>query len=85
MGEDAKAVDYFKKAVALGRKTDSEDLATFMVNLGMAKIKLGLKSEANRICNEAKRLAKSSKMEDVVLEADECLKLISGKWNWYNW
>lgn len=41
MGEDTKAVGYFKKAVALGRQTNSEDLSTFLVNLGMTKIKIG--------------------------------------------
>ncbi len=75
MGEDAKAVAYFNKAVMLARKTGSEDLPTFLVNLGMAKINLGLKSEANTVCYEAKLIAKQGKNAEVVEEADECLKL----------
>ena len=38
-----QAVTYFGKAVRLGRETESDDLTTFLVNLGMSKIKQGLK------------------------------------------
>ena len=34
MGDDIKAVDYLNKAVALGKDTASENLSTFLVNLG---------------------------------------------------
>jgi hypothetical protein len=41
-----KAVSYFSKAVDVGRETESSDLPTFLINLGMARIKRGLKHEA---------------------------------------
>lgn len=75
MGNDNKAVDYFSKAVALGRATGSENLPTFMVNLGMAKLKLGLKSDANAICHDAYLIAKKDDLSDVCQEAQECLNL----------
>ena len=75
MGDDAKAVSYFAKAVALGRATGSENLPTFMVNLGMAKLKLGLKSDANAICHDAYQMAKKDDLSEVCQEAQECLNL----------
>ena len=38
MGDDTKAVEYFNKAIALGKDTASENLSTFLVNLGKANI-----------------------------------------------
>ena len=75
MGDDVKAVSYFTKAVALARSTECEDLPSFMVNLGMAKIKLGLKTDANAICEDALMIGKRYQMSEVCLEAQECLKL----------
>jgi len=75
MGDDEKAVNYFDKAVRLGKKTNSENLTTFMVNLGMSKIKLGLKNDANAICHDALMMAKLNNLSEVCQEALECLKL----------
>ncbi len=44
-----QAINYFGKAVKLGRETESDDLATFLVNLGMSKIKRGLKVYKKKI------------------------------------
>jgi len=44
-----QAINYFGKAVKLGRETESDDLATFLVNLGMSKIKQGLKVYRRKI------------------------------------
>lgn len=74
-GNDAKAVTYFQKAVSLGRSTDSENLSTFLVNMGMAKIKLNLRSDANSVCQEALQLAKALNLSEVIGEAEECIKL----------
>ena len=75
MGEDNRAVSYFTKAVNVGKKTASENLSTFMVNLGMAKIKLGLLQDANAVCNEALHIARRNQLPEVVSEAQECIKL----------
>ena len=40
MGDDIKAVEYLNKAVALGKDTASENLSTFLVNLGKDVIKV---------------------------------------------
>lgn len=75
MGDDIKAVDYLNKAVALGKDTASENLSTFLVNLGMAKIKLGLKADANSACQEALLIGKRNNLSEVCAEAEECIKL----------
>ena len=77
MGEEARAVSYFTKAVNVGKKTASENLSTFMVNLGMAKIKQGLHQEANAVCNEALLIARRNQMSEVVEEAQACINLSS--------
>jgi len=77
MGEEARAVSYFTKAVNVGKKTASENLSTFMVNLGMAKIKQGLTQEANAVCNEALLIARRNQMSEVVAEAQACINLTS--------
>jgi len=75
MGDDIKAVEYLNKAVALGKDTASENLSTFLVNLGMAKIKLGLKADANSTCQEALLIGKRNNLSEVCAEAEECIKL----------
>lgn len=75
MGDDVKAVSYFNKAVSLGKATASENLSHFLVNLGMAKIKLGLKADANSACQEALSIGKRNNLSDVCVEAQECIKL----------
>jgi len=76
MGDDNKAVSYFNKVVALGKDTASENLSTFLVNLGMAKIKLGLKADANSACQEALLIGKRNNLSEVCAEANECIKLV---------
>jgi len=75
MGNDIEAVDYFNKAIAIGKDTASENLSTFLVNLGMAKIKLGLKADANSVCQEALLIGKRNNLSEVCSEAEECIKL----------
>jgi len=70
-------VTYFSKAVRLGRETDSSDLTTFLVNLGMARIKTGLKAEAKMACQEAAGLAKKRDNPEEVKEAEICLEKVS--------
>jgi len=77
MGEDAKAISYFTKAVNIAKKTASENLSTFLVNLGMAKIKMGLKGDANSACQEALLIAQRNDLSDVCSEAEECIKQAS--------
>ena len=67
---------YFEKAAKLGREIESDDLPTFLVNLGMAKIKAGLKVEAKKACQEASKLAKRNKNEEEVKESEICLDLV---------
>ena len=38
MGNDIEAVDYFNKAIAIGKDTASENLSTFLVNLGKVTV-----------------------------------------------
>ena len=77
MGDDTKAVSYFNKAIALGKASASENLSTFLVNLGMAKIKLNLKDDANAACQEALLIGRRNNLSDVADEAQECIKLAS--------
>mgnify|MGYP001202256138 CR=1 FL=1 len=45
MGDDIKAVDYLNKAVALVKDTASENLSTFLVNLGKITKSIGYINE----------------------------------------
>ena len=60
----------------LGKAAESDLVASFLVNLGMTRIRQALVSEASDACNEAWRLAKRMKDDEVVEEADHCLKVI---------
>jgi hypothetical protein len=62
--------------VSLGRETESGDLPTFLVNLGMSRIKRGLTSEAKVACGEAHGLAKKNKSQEEMKEAEICLELV---------
>lgn len=39
MEDHSKAVSYFEKAVKMAEKTGDENLPTYLVNLGMARIR----------------------------------------------
>ena len=41
----------------------------------MAKIKLGLKADANSACQEALLIGKRNNLSEVCAEAEECIKL----------
>ena len=71
-----QAISYYSKAVNLGREAESGDLPTFLVNLGMSKIKRGLRKEAKVACQEARGLAKQNKSQEEIQEAEICLDLV---------
>ena len=75
MGDDAKAVEYFNNAVSLAKETASVNLSTFLVNLGMVKIKLGLQAEADSVCQEAFFIGRRNEMPEVCQEAEECIRM----------
>jgi len=62
-----------------GRANNSENLTTFLINLGMAQIKNNLLAEAEKNCREAKKISTKNKLQDEKSEAQHCLDLASKK------
>ncbi|XP_059092235.1 tetratricopeptide repeat protein 19 homolog, mitochondrial-like [Tigriopus californicus] len=77
MDDQARAVSYFQKAVKLASSEDDENLSTYLVNLGMARIKQSMQKEARIACTRAKVIAGQQKNPEVADEAQECLDLIN--------
>jgi len=61
------------KVVEKARQIDSEHLATFLVNLGMTKLRQGLAVEARKACGEGLELARRVEDEDAIEQGQKCL------------
>lgn len=59
--------------VNTARSTKDEHLASFLINLGLMKLRQGMAIEAERSCREGLGAAKD---EDVVREGKSCLELV---------
>ena len=69
-----EALDYMNKAISVAEKIESEDTATFYVNLGMIQMKRELFNEASNLCKKAAKLAKDAENEAILCEAEDCLE-----------
>ena len=75
MDDNEAAVKHFERAAAVARREGDENAATYMVNLGMARIKLGATGAAASDCREALSMARAAGTAEVAAEAEECVRL----------
>ena len=75
MDDNEAAVKHFERAAAVARREGDENAATYMVNLGMARIKLGATGAATSDCREALSMARAAGTAEVAAEAEECVRL----------
>eukprot|EP00095_Tigriopus_kingsejongensis_P003501 maker-scaffold373_size192110-snap-gene-0.34 protein:Tk03501 transcript:maker-scaffold373_size192110-snap-gene-0.34-mRNA-1 annotation:"tetratricopeptide repeat" len=75
MDDNTKAVSYFSKAVRLATTEEDENLPTYLVNLGMARIKQNMKREALGACTRAQAMGQRSGNREIVEESQHCLDL----------
>ena len=75
MDDNEAAVNHFERAAAVARREGDENAATYKVNLGMARIKLGATGAAASDCREALSMARAAGTADVAAEAEECVRL----------
>ena len=75
MDDNEAAVKHFENAASVARREGDENAATYKVNLGMARIKLGATGAAASDCREALGMARAAGAADVAAEAEECLRL----------
>ena len=75
MDDNEVAVKHFENAASVARREGDENAATYKVNLGMARIKLGATGAAASDCREALGMARAAGAADVAAEAEECLRL----------
>jgi len=52
---------------------DSVHLSTFLVNLGVVRMKMGLTTQAHQLCLKANSLASSSNDEEAIVESQKCI------------
>merc|ERR1719186_881925 len=72
-GPDHEQTLVITKVLEKARKIDSENLATFLVNLGMTKLRQGLALEARKWCGEGLELGRKNQDEEVIEQAQKCL------------
>ncbi|KAF4525251.1 hypothetical protein B566_EDAN019073 [Ephemera danica] len=75
-GDDEAALKHLHQAVLIGRKTDTDNLPAFLVNLGLLSLSKGLKSDAQSACKEAWDLSRARKNQQYESEAMFCLNEI---------
>ena len=75
MDDNEAAVKHFENAASVARREGDENAATYKVNLGMARIKLGATGAAASDCREALGMARAAGAADVAAEAEECVRL----------
>ncbi|KAK4294335.1 hypothetical protein Pmani_033035 [Petrolisthes manimaculis] len=69
----AEAVQYFEKAIEAAKKSESEDIGSFYVNLGTVYMQQSLLLEAERCCQEGLLLSKKLRNQEGKEEAQICL------------
>lgn len=75
MDDNVAAVKHFERAATVARREGDENAATYKVNLGVARIKLGATDAAGSDCREALAMAEAAGTAEVAAEAAECVRL----------
>ena len=73
-GREAEAADMMEELVTTASRTSSPHLTSFLINLGLVRMKQGLVEQARQRCEGARRLAVSGGDKEAEQEADNCLK-----------
>ena len=77
-GREKEAAEMLEDLVTRAGKIQSSHTSSFLINLGLLKLKQGLLDKAKLNCDSAKRLATAAYDEEAAVEADECLKQVNG-------
>ena len=75
-GRESEAADILENVVETASKLNSTHVTSFLVNLGLVRMKQGLLDAAKSRCEGARRLASSSGDQEVQQEADNCLQQV---------
>lgn len=73
-GETIAAISLLSQLVEEAQTTDSQFLATFLINRGIVELRNGRGFAAEEDCGRAKQVAKSRRDKEAVQEADKCLE-----------
>ena len=73
-GREAEAAHIMEELVATASRTSSPHLTSFLINLGLVRMKQGLVEQARERCEGARRLALTGGDKEAEQEADNCLK-----------
>ena len=72
-GREPEAANILEELIKKATEINSSMITTFLVNLGLVKIKQGMFVEAKIDCDRAKKLADAGGDQEVVTEAEQCL------------
>ena len=73
-GREAEAADMMEELVTTASRTSSPHLTSFLINLGLVRMKQGLVEQARQRCEGARRLAVSGGDKEAEQEAENCLQ-----------
>jgi len=73
-GEDEAAAQLLEDVVKTAGELDTPHLTSFMVNLGLIRLKQGMLDMARVNCEGARKKAEDIGDKEVVAEADQCLR-----------
>ena len=73
-GQDASAAQLLMGVVASAKRIDTPHLTSFLVNLGLVRLKQGMVDMARDNCKEAEGIAEDVGDKEVIMEAEQCLK-----------
>jgi len=73
-GQDATAAQLLTGVVVAAKRIETHHLSSFLVNLGVIRLKQGMLDMARDSCNEARGIAGDIGDKEVTTEADQCLK-----------
>ena len=72
-GREEEAGKILEDVVVTAERINSPNLSAFLVNLGLVRLKQGLRQEARLHCEKARTRAKAGADTDTVREAQQCL------------
>lgn len=76
IGSYDESINYFKKAIELGKSIDMNELGVMYVNLGRVYIKKKMLDDARKNCGFGWKLGAKEQNEDIKKEAELCIKQI---------
>lgn len=71
-----EAIQYMQEAIRVGKLCESEDLASFYVNLGTIYMQKKVFDKADEYCQKGKTIAEDSKNEEAANESLICLNTL---------